>query len=72
MFFERIMFVTACLFVCTAVFFSIKSGEDALFPSSPVLYNCIYCHNGSFSHPRGNPIMEGCTIGYLLKSDLKS
>jgi len=31
-----------------------------------------YCHNGSFSHPQGKPIMEGCTIGYLFKSNLKS
>ena len=25
------------------------------FPFSPVLYNCVYCHSGSFSHPRGKP-----------------
>ena len=35
-------------------------------------HNRNYCHSGSLSHPRGNPIMEGCTLGYFVRRDLKS
>ena len=31
-----------------------------------------YCHKGSFSQPQGKPIMEGCTLGYFVRRDLKS
>ena len=31
-----------------------------------------YCHSGSFSQPQGKPIMEGCTLGYFVRRDLKS
>ena len=36
--------------------FGVMELFDARLSSSPALYNCVYCHSGSLSQPRGKPI----------------
>ena len=35
-------------------------------PRPPLCCKMIHCHNGSFSHPRGNPICLLMVFGYAL------
>ena len=62
----RFFSIRTQIFYCWGVF-SIKSGEDVLFPILARLFvmYCIYRHSGSFSHPRGKPIAFVSMDGYI-------